>query len=153
LLNDFDMNKTTYGDILMKKLIYIMPFAVFAALYASLSHADRWDHHHHHGHGHHHHHHPHFVPRPHVNYYPAPIVHYYSAPPVAYVPVPPPPPVTYYSQPPVNSGYYDQRSPQGLAGGVLGSVFGYELGKGDPIATGLGAAAGSYLGNGIGRGY
>jgi hypothetical protein len=137
----------------MKKLIYIMSFAVSAALYTSFSHADGRGHHHHHGHRHHHHHHPHFVPRPHVDYYPAPIVRYYSAPPVAYVPVPPPPPVTYYSHPPVNSGYYDQRSPQGLAGGVLGSVFGYELGKGDPIATGLGAAAGSYLGNGIGRGY
>jgi len=27
---------------------------------------------------------------------------------------------------------------------------GYELGSGDPIAAGLGAAAGSYLGNGMG---
>jgi uncharacterized protein YcfJ len=39
-----------------------------------------------------------------------------------------------------------------LAGGVVGSVLGYEIGKGDPIATGLGAAAGSYLGNGIAGG-
>jgi hypothetical protein len=51
-------------------------------------------------------------------------------------------------------GYYptrpaDPRSHQGLAGGVVGSVLGYEIGNGDPIATGLGAAAGSYLGNGI----
>jgi len=57
----------------------------------------------------------------------------------------------YYPQP----GYYgppqyqDPRSHQGLAGGVVGSVLGYEIGKGDPIATGLGAAAGSYIGNGI----
>jgi len=40
-----------------------------------------------------------------------------------------------------------------LAGGVIGSVFGYELGSGDPIATGLGAAAGSFLGNGMSDGY
>ena len=46
----------------------------------------------------------------------------------------------------------DPRSHQGLAGGVVGSVLGYEIGKGDPIATGLGAAAGSYLGNGIAGG-
>lgn len=131
----------------MKKLFYLMPLTLYATLSASVSHAHGRDHHHHHGHHHHH-----FIPRPHVDYYPAPIVHYYPAPPVAYVPVPPPPPAVYYAQPPVNPGY-DQRSPQGLAGGVLGSVFGYELGKGDPIATGLGAAAGSYLGNGIGRGY
>jgi uncharacterized protein YcfJ len=44
---------------------------------------------------------------------------------------------------------HDPRSHQGLAGGVVGGVLGYELGNGDPIATGLGAAAGSYLGNGI----
>jgi hypothetical protein len=59
----------------------------------------------------------------------------------------------YYPQP--QPGYYgpqpyqDPRSHQGLAGGVVGSVLGYEIGKGDPIATGLGAAAGSFIGNGI----
>ncbi|MFA6162407.1 MAG: glycine zipper 2TM domain-containing protein [Methylobacter sp.] len=52
----------------------------------------------------------------------------------------------HYSQPPRQQ---DPRSHQGLAGGVVGSVLGYEIGNGDPIATGLGAAAGSYLGNGI----
>jgi outer membrane lipoprotein SlyB len=51
----------------------------------------------------------------------------------------------YYGPPPRQ----DPRSHQGLAGGVVGSVLGYEIGNGDPIATGLGAAAGSYLGNGI----
>ncbi|CAG7857275.1 hypothetical protein MCAMS1_02043 [biofilm metagenome] len=73
---------------------------------------------HHHGHGHHHH-------RYHeADYYqPAP---YYA----------PPPPV-----------HYDRRSHQGLAGGVVGSVLGYEIGNGHPLATGLGAAAGSLLGN------
>jgi uncharacterized protein YcfJ len=34
-----------------------------------------------------------------------------------------------------------------LAGGVVGSVLGYEVGNGHPLATGLGAAAGSFLGN------
>jgi hypothetical protein len=59
----------------------------------------------------------------------------------------------YYPRP--QPGYYgpqhyqDPRSHQGLAGGVVGSVLGYEIGKGDPIATGLGAAAGSFIGNGI----
>ncbi|NOT13204.1 MAG: glycine zipper 2TM domain-containing protein [Methylococcaceae bacterium] len=51
----------------------------------------------------------------------------------------------YYGPPPRQ----DPRSHQGLAGGVVGSVLGYEIGNGDPIATGLGAAAGSYLGNGM----
>ncbi|MEQ1621082.1 MAG: glycine zipper 2TM domain-containing protein [Methylococcales bacterium] len=52
----------------------------------------------------------------------------------------------YYPQPPRPA---DPRSHQGLAGGVVGSVLGYEIGNGDPIATGLGAAAGSFLGNNI----
>ena len=56
-----------------------------------------------------------------------------------------------------NNGYYpqphqDPRSTQGLAGGVVGSVLGYQLGNGDPIVTGLGAAAGSYLGTGMAGG-
>ncbi len=55
-----------------------------------------------------------------------------------------------YSPPPRYNSY-DQRSHQGLAGGVIGSVLGYELGGGNPIVSGLGAAAGSYLGNGIAR--
>jgi hypothetical protein len=55
----------------------------------------------------------------------------------------------YYSEQPRYSPPQDPRSHQGLAGGVVGSVLGYELGNGDPIATGLGAAAGSYLGNGV----
>jgi hypothetical protein len=56
-----------------------------------------------------------------------------------------PQPQPRYAQP----QYQDPRSHQGLAGGVVGSVLGYEIGKGDPIATGLGAAAGSFIGNGI----
>lgn len=54
----------------------------------------------------------------------------------------------YYPEQPRQS-YQDPRSHQGLAGGVVGGVLGYEIGNGDPIATGLGAAAGSYLGNGV----
>lgn len=42
----------------------------------------------------------------------------------------------------------DQRSRQGLLGGVIGTLIGYELGNGEPIAAGLGAAAGAFLGNG-----
>lgn len=66
---------------------------------------------------------------------------------VEYVPVqpqyyaPPPPPVSYYG--------YDQRSPQGLLGGMLGSVIGYEMGGGNPLAAGIGAAAGAWMGNGM----
>ncbi len=55
----------------------------------------------------------------------------------------------YYPEQPQRQSYQDPRSHQGLAGGVVGSVLGYEIGNGDPIATGLGAAAGSYLGNGV----
>lgn len=56
-----------------------------------------------------------------------------------------------YYAPPPRYNRYDPRSHQGLAGGVIGSVLGYELGAGNPIASGLGAAAGSYLGNGMAR--
>jgi hypothetical protein len=55
------------------------------------------------------------------------------------------PPRQYYGPPPPN--YRDGRSHQGLAGGVVGSVLGYEVGNGNPLATGLGAAAGSLIGN------
>jgi hypothetical protein len=70
-------------------------------------------------------HHGHYRER----YYPQPSMGYY----------PPPPP------------RYRGGSPQGLAGGIVGSVLGYEMGNGDPVATGLGAAAGSYIGNGMVR--
>ena len=73
-----------------------------------------------------------------------PPVTYYQPPPVTYYPAPA---VTYYpAQPRYRGG-----SPQGLAGGVVGSVLGYEMGNGDPIATGLGAVAGSFIGNGMAR--
>lgn len=145
----------------MKKSLFLINLIVCALVYSSASYADR-DHYgrggygryqgemHGHGHGHH------YAPRPQIIYYPAPQVHYYPAPPVHYYPQPQ---VNYYPQPQVN--YYprqaqysgDQRSHQGLAGGVIGSVFGYELGSGDPLVTGLGAAAGSFLGNGMNGSY
>jgi len=125
----------------MKKLFFLIQLTAAVILFSPASHADDgWEHHgHHRGHGWGHH--RHYYPRPEVHYYyPQPEVYYY-----------PQPPVRYYSQPPRYSGY-DQRSHQGLAGGVIGSVFGYELGSGDPLATGIGAAAGSFFGNGVGNG-
>ncbi|TAN65005.1 MAG: hypothetical protein EPN17_18005 [Methylobacter sp.] len=135
----------------MKKLFLLIQLIAIAILFSPLSYADEddeWEHHH--GHGWHHHHYPRTEIR---YYYPQPVIRYVypQPPPVRYV-YPQPPPVRYYPQP-ARYPSYDQRSHQGLAGGVIGSVFGYELGSGDPIATGLGAAAGSFLGNGIGGGY
>lgn len=113
-------------------------------LYPSMSYADRDDHgwggghghHGHHGWGHHGHYEGGYYPQPQINYYPQPQINYY-----------PQPQVNYYPPQPRYNGY-DQRSHQGLAGGVIGSVFGYEMGNGNPVAAGLGAAAGSFLGNG-----
>jgi hypothetical protein len=119
----------------MKK-IFLIPLITSMVLYSGLSMSDEWRHH---GNGHHHgHHREHYYPQAPVYYYPQPPV-YYQQPSVVYYP----------SQYPRQS-YQDPRSTQGLAGGVIGSVFGYQMGNGDPIATGIGAAAGSYLGNGMG---
>lgn len=93
-----------------------------------------------HGWGHHGHHHGH-------EYYPAyrEEIVYVPERVVEYVPAP-----RYYAPPPPPPSYgYDQRSPQGLMGGMLGSVMGYELGRGDPLAAGIGAAAGAWMGNGM----
>jgi hypothetical protein len=142
----------------MKKLLFLIPLTAVVILYSSISYADD-DHgwgggRGHHGWGHHGHHHGHYYPQPQINYYPQPQINYYPPPQINYYPQPqvnyyPQPQVNYYPQQPRYSGY-DQRSHQGLAGGVIGSVFGYEIGNGDPIAAGLGAAAGSFLGNGAG---
>ena len=138
----------------MKKLFFLIQLSAAVILFSSISHADDGHHgwrgngyEHHRGghHGHHGHHREHYYPQPQVNYY-------YVEPPVLLYPQPP---VRYYSQPQFE--YYPQqpqryqypRSTRGLAGGVIGSVFGYEMGNGDPVVTGLGAAAGSYLGNGM----
>jgi hypothetical protein len=72
----------------------------------------------------------------------------------------PPQQQAYYAQPPVNyyppqPRYYryDQRSHQGLAGSIIGNVLAYQLGSGDPLIAGLGAAAGAFFGNGFRAGY
>jgi len=142
----------------MKKLFFLIQISAAVILYSSISYADDDDHgwrgngyEHHRGghHGHHGHHREHYYPQPQVNYY-------YVEPPVLYYPQPP---VRYYSQPHIEyypqqpQRYQDPRSTRGLAGGVIGSVFGYEMGNGDPVVTGLGAAAGSYLGNGMAGGW
>jgi hypothetical protein len=121
----------------MKKLLFLIQLTAAVILFSPLSYADSDSGHRGHGWGHHHHYDDDdYYVQPQVNYYyQQPEVRYYQAP-----------PVRYYQQP----QYADPRSHQGLAGGVIGSVFGYEMGSGDPLATGLGAAAGSYLGNGMG---
>ncbi|MDO9169542.1 MAG: hypothetical protein Q7U18_10735 [Methylobacter sp.] len=133
----------------MKKLFFLIQLTAAVVLFSPLSYADDWGHRGHGGghrghgwghHGRHGHHHDDYYVQPQVNYYyQQPEVRYYQQP-----------PVRYYQQPQYSN---DPRSHQGLAGGVIGSVFGYELGGGDPIATGLGAAAGSFLGNGVGQDY
>ena len=56
-----------------------------------------------------------------------------------------------YTSPPPRYNSYNQSSHQGLTRGVIGCVLGYELCAGYPIASGLGAAAGLYLSNGLAR--
>lgn len=122
----------------MKKIFFIIQLTAVAILFSPMLFAHDYDNGEHHGHGWGRHHHHHYYPRPIVRYYyPQPVIRYY-----------PQPQVRYYPQPSQYS--YGQRSHQGLAGGVIGGVFGYELGNGDPIATGLGAAAGSFIANEIG---
>ena len=135
----------------MKKLFFLIQLTVAVMLYSSHSYADddrEWrghGHGHHHGWRHHGQHREYYYPRPQVNYYySAPQVHYYPQPQVYYYPQPQ---AEYYPEQPQR--YQDSRSAQGLAGGVIGSVFGYQIGSGDPVITGIGAAAGSYLGNGM----
>jgi hypothetical protein len=106
----------------MKKLLLLLELAAIAGLSSTNVYASGG-----HDKGHHKHHGHHYEQ---ADYYPQP------AP-------------NYYPQQAPRQTYQDPRSHQGLAGGVVGSVLGYELGNGNPVATGLGAAAGSYLGNGI----
>jgi hypothetical protein len=124
----------------MKKLLFLIQLTAAVIFYSAISYADDDDHgwggHGHYGRGHHGHYQEYYYPQPQINYYPPPQVNYY-----------PQPQANYYPQQPQYYGYH-QRSHQGLAGGVIGSVFGYEIGNGNPVAAGLGAAAGSYIGNG-----
>jgi hypothetical protein len=157
LLAYINTELTTIERKLMNKLLFLIQLTAAVILYSSISYADDdddWRGHGHHGWGHHGHHRDHYYPQPQINYYPQPQINYYPPPQINYYPQPqinyyPQPQANYYPQQPRYSGY-DQRSHQGLAGGVIGSVFGYEIGNGDPVAAGLGAAAGSYLGNGAG---
>ncbi|MBM4207346.1 MAG: hypothetical protein FJ190_04785 [Gammaproteobacteria bacterium] len=143
----------------MKKIITIIQIIAVAALFSSAAFADDddWDddgygrrrcdrQYGHQGWG--------GYPRQQVNnYYPQPQAnYYYEQPPVTYYQ---PQPQYYPPQPRYNhgGGYYDNRSHQGLAGSVIGDVIGYELGNGHPLAAGIGAAAGSFLGNGMGWRY
>jgi len=131
----------------MKKSLLFISLTVGAMMLPGVSLADGWGHHHGHGHGHRHHHDHHvdYYAAPEVRYYyPQPVVSYYAPPPpaVVYQAPPPPPPVSYYPG--------GRPSTNGLAGGVIGSALGYQFGSGDPLAAGVGAAAGSYLGNGFG---
>lgn len=122
---------------------------IAAISFSSLVMAD--GHGHHRSHGHHYGHHPHHFRhhgrhghfRPHYaavrrGYYSAPPVHYYPAPRMGYAPMPPQPVYR-----------YDRRTSSGMVGGVVGSAMGYQFGGGDPLAAGIGAAAGSWIGNGI----
>jgi hypothetical protein len=78
------------------------------------------------------------------------VVHYY-------VPVAPPPPAAHYYPAPVPAPQPyrhpapDRRSTSGLAGSVVGGALGYQVGNGHPLAAGVGAAAGSLIGNEIGK--
>lgn len=129
----------------MNKLLFIIQITAAVILFSPLSYGDSDSGHRGWGHHRHHHRRHHYVDD---DYYEQPRVrYYYQQPPIQYYQQPP---VRYYQQPRYSR---DPRSHQGLAGGVIGSVFGYELGSGDPLATGLGAAAGSFLGNEIGGDY
>lgn len=128
----------------MKKIAFLLQMTLALSAYSGLSVADREYHGHGHGHRHGHHHREHgYYPQPAPGYYAQPAPIYYQQPAPVYYQEPRP---QYYQQPQYQP---DPRSHQGLAGGVIGSVLGYEIGSGDPIAAGLGAAAGSFLGNGM----
>jgi len=118
-----------------KNLFVIINLMFLIVFYSTTSQAHDWDHHGHRGH-----HGRGWERHGDQGYYPQPRYNNYNPEP------------RYYG--PQHRDYgYDRRSTQGLAGGVIGSIFGYQLGSGDPIAAGLGAAAGSFLGNGFGARY
>ena len=109
----------------MKKLVEVILLLVVSFSYATVANASGG-----HGKGHYKHKYKHRKE----------VVHYYV--PVAPAPVIQPRP--YYSKP-------EGRTTEGLAGGVVGSALGYQLGNGSPITTGVGAAAGAYIGNEIAK--
>ena len=136
----------------MRKIAYLLSIIAVVVLFSTAAFAyddDDWDE----GYGR-----PHCnrngwggYPQQQVNNYYAQPQAYYQQPPVAYYQ-----PEPQYYQPQAqynNGGNYDNRSHQGLAGSVVGDVLGYELGNGNPLAAGIGAVAGSLLGNGAGWRY
>lgn len=101
-----------------------------------------WGHHH----GHHHHHGGYYPAYGGTFFYPpAPVVEYVPAPPVYYAP---PPVVRYAPAYVAPAPVYYGGGGNGLVGGIVGGMAGYGLSGGDPLATGLGAAAGALIGNG-----
>jgi hypothetical protein len=151
--HSLDLNERTT----MKKLLFILHVIVLVSLYSTASMADGDDYYERRNYGYEgrggygyegrggygyegHRHHEHHRER---EYYPQPNGYYY--PPAR--PVYQPPAVIYYPPQPRYQGYRSVGSAQGMVGGVIGSVVGYEMGGGDPIATGLGAATGAFLGN------
>lgn len=133
---------------MFRALIIFIAAISFSPLALADGHGHHRSHGHHYGHyqerhHHHHHHHGRHFRQQHYapvwrGYYNAPPVRYYSAPPVVYAPVPPQPVYR-----------YDRRTGAGFVGGAVGGAVGYQLGGGDPLAAGIGAAAGSWIGNGI----
>lgn len=120
----------------MKKSLFALPLIVATLSYSSLTYADGWggdwdDGGYYGG----------YYGRPQINnyYMPPPVYNYYPQPPVAYYP----PPRRYY-------GGYGWGPQMGMAGGAIGSALGYEMSGGDPVAAGIGAAAGALLGNEFG---
>ncbi|MDD2724237.1 MAG: glycine zipper 2TM domain-containing protein [Methylovulum sp.] len=113
--------------------------------------------------GEHHGHHGHHYGRPYyreeIRYYAPPRPYYREV--IKYYPPRPRPyyrdEIRYYPQPlpPVRPQPYpyfpsrDSRSTSGLAGSAVGGAVGYQFGNGDPLAAGIGAAAGSFIGNGM----
>lgn len=123
---------------MLRTIILILAGVMFTSLAMAGGHGH---HGHHHGYGHRHYHGPvvrYYAPAPRV-YYREP-VRYYAPPVVRYAPV---------YQPPVYQ--YDRRTNSGMLGGVMGSAMGYQFGGGDPLAAGMGAATGAWIGNGINR--
>jgi len=107
--------------------------------------------------GHHGHHHWRPYYREEIRYYAPPRPYYREV--IKYYPPRPHPyyrdEIRYYPQPHVRPQPYpyfpsrDSRSTSGLAGSVVGSAVGYQFGGGHPLAAGIGAAAGSFIGNGM----
>ncbi len=132
----------------MFKFVSIAVMALLVSTTAG-AHDRDWHPGHGHGHGHGYGHYKHH----HRDRYYRPVERVYYREEVRYVPQPP---VRYYRDdyrdyPPPRYGRYDNRSAEGLIGGAFGSIIGYEVSRGDPLAAGVGAALGSFVGNEIRR--